>query len=126
MTAERNSQKEEVLRLAGIANQAVARERSRRARLSMRGHRAAKTGLLVGSAAVAGMVLVSALRRREHHDSDDKAGEHRAAENRAGVFERTGEHLLSLLRWGITASHMWTLAVAPKPAPTAPEPVPDV
>ncbi len=109
MTAERANHKAEVERLFEVASQAAARERSCRAGLSARGRQVAQAGKLIGLVSVAGLVLLSVFRRRGHRDEQGVDGEHRP-----GALERTGDHILTLVRWGVTASHLWTMATTPR------------
>ena len=118
MASDPSGQKAEVRRLADIALQAAAHERERRTVLSVRGKKAVRKGIVIGAASVAGFVLVSMLLRHRHHDED---GAER--ERSPGIFERAGVHFLTLVRWGVTASHLWTLAASPPAA--AAETVPE-
>ena len=120
MTAERANHKAEVERLSEIARQAVARERSCRAGLSARGRKVAKAGKIIGLVSVAGLVLLSVVRRRNDHDEQGADGEHHP-----GVLERAGDRILTLVRWGVTASHLWTMASTPRQGPPVAEAVQD-
>jgi hypothetical protein len=103
-------QKTEVLRLAGVAEQAAAHERDCRAQLAARGKKLARTGLVIGGASAAGFLLISVLRR----DEDDR--DRRKRKDSRGPLERAGDHFMTLVRWGATASHLWTLVFSPQPA----------
>ncbi len=108
--------KTEISELADVALQAAERERDYRASLAARGRRTVRKGVLIGGAATAGILLVSVLRR--NRDDDDRRRDSR------GVLERAGDHFLTVMRWGVTASHLWALAFSPQPP--AADTLPDV
>jgi hypothetical protein len=112
------SQKAEVSRLADIAMRAADHERECRASLAARGRRVARKTIVIGGAASAGFVLISMFR---HHRRDDEDG--RKHRDLRGTFERAGDAFLTLVRWGMTASQLVTMAFSPQPG--AAETLPD-
>lgn len=104
-------QKTEVQRLADVAEQAAAHERDCRAQLAARGRKLARTGLVIGGASAAGILLISLIRSDEGDDRDRKK-----RRDSRGPFERASDHFMTLVRWGATASHLWTLVFSPQPA----------
>lgn len=118
MTADWSSHKAEVERLSGIASQAAARERSCRAGLSARGRQVAQAGKLIGLVSVAGLALLAVARRRDDRGEQSTDGEHRP-----GPLEQAGDLILTLLRWGVAASQLWTMATTPSQSSPAAEAV---
>ncbi|MEJ2298430.1 MAG: hypothetical protein P8X94_08015 [Woeseiaceae bacterium] len=104
--------KTEVQQLADAAMQAAAYERECRVDLTARARKTVRKGLVIGAVSIGGFMLVSTLLDRRHRDEDGKK-----RDDSRGVFERAGDMFMTLVRWGATASHLWTLGFSPQQPP---------